>query len=403
MEQKPISPQKEHVSVVTYLFAIVFFIIAVNTYVNKWCEQREDELYNSNLLQYKNAASKYSSELYKYQTETIAHILSINSSYPIRQNGSIPVEISVQCNRETNSQYIGSELSYYFKVNGTSIQPHRATAVYINPFQEITFESEIIENDPSDDDVGQKKEKAFFNFLEINKGINHTDVVRVRENYGLEAGHVAIFQVTYTITPKVKLYLTDEQKNSFPERPLLPEEPSKGDYSIEFWSAVKEESDIHTGIAIIAIVDFAFIVFMIISKHLANKKNEANYIKAMNDYDANRINFTDSISGQSIRELAGVPDTVSFTSEELPYDSSQGKKYGSFTLYITPSGNCYHTDMKCCRSNKTMAVNLVKLSNRYKPCSKCAKDFDCEIPSWYLSYMEYKRKIKQYEIKDYIE
>lgn len=108
--------------------------------------------------------------------------------------------------------------------------------------------------------------------------------------------------------------------------------------------------------------------------------------------DAERNEFLKKHGEKTPREFAKVPKSVSFTKDNLPYDSNTEEKYGTFTLYMAPSGKCFHRDPACCRSGNVKTYNLVELAGKVKPCSKCAKDYYDKIPPWYPKYTEYIEK-----------
>ena len=112
--------------------------------------------------------------------------------------------------------------------------------------------------------------------------------------------------------------------------------------------------------------------------------------------------FIQSLAGKSLRELACVPKDVFFTNDNLPYTKDSNEKYGKYTIYYSASGSHFHTNKECPRTVTVYIENMVRCPKDLTPCSKCAKGYNLEIPSWYYSYLDIKKKIEEYEISDYI-
>lgn len=47
------------------------------------------------------------------------------------------------------------------------------------------------------------------------------------------------------------------------------------------------------------------------------------------------------LGGKTIREVANVPQNITFING-LPCDNIGNQEYGSYTVYLTQSGSCYH-------------------------------------------------------------
>lgn len=103
--------------------------------------------------------------------------------------------------------------------------------------------------------------------------------------------------------------------------------------------------------------------------------------------EEDRANFIELLGGQTIREAAGVPEKVYFF-EGLPKDNNN-KKYGSYTKYLSKSGNCYHDKQGCCSAK--YPTHAFRVAYRYKPCSKCCKS-RVIIPDWYSKYEQLEKE-----------
>lgn len=364
LPEKPIPPKKEKIGFAPIIIAIVLSFVT-SFFIVSYCKNRKAlELYNSDLAEYNQRVENHGKELNKYKAEVLSYIRSIDPSYDIDDYGTIPIEATVNIKKDERSQYIGDEMSYYFYINNNSVKYD--SSFRLNIFREVIFETEIIENDPSSDDVGRKKDSIPLSFLEINDGYKIVQEVKVRENYGTKAGNVAIYHVTYTIKPQKYLYFSASQKNTFPQYPVLPNEPNKKDYSISFWDAIKNYSDIQLYIGI-AFVFWALCSYLSLVRapQVRYKRALDKYNKANDAYTSAKNDLIKELSGKSIRQLARVPDYVFFTNDDLPFTKNDNSKYGIFTLYITSSGSRFHKDKACSKS--AFPVHMYKVPQRYTP------------------------------------
>lgn len=96
-----------------------------------------------------------------------------------------------------------------------------------------------------------------------------------------------------------------------------------------------------------------------------------------------RASFRTDLNGQRIRDKAGVPSDIYFY-EGYPKDNNN-RKYGSYTVYVSSNGNCYHKTQGCCSARNP--IHSFKAVNRYRPCSKCC-DTVIRVPEWYNKYVK---------------
>lgn len=91
-----------------------------------------------------------------------------------------------------------------------------------------------------------------------------------------------------------------------------------------------------------------------------------------------------------------MPSHITFV-DGFPKDEDD-QKYGSYTLYVSSSGACFHKKKGCCSAS--IPVHIFEISKQYRPCSKCCKgafpNFD--IPQWYSDYIKLKKKCTYYGI-----
>lgn len=145
-------------------------------------------------------------------------------------------------------------------------------------------------------------------------------------------------------------------------------------YSVS--NSAKKKNEYPIGISCAAFVGGAGIL-AIISKSKRAKADKRRKEKLA----ADRKIFLDKLNGERIRDKAGVPANYYFYNG-LPKDNNN-REYGSFTLYISKSGNHYHSRRGCCSAR--IPIHSFKASRLYKPCSKCCKS-GYRIPDWYMNY-----------------
>lgn len=397
MTEKPKEPQKQHIESSRFITAAIVFLLASFLFVTIWGNHNKNKIYKIRLAEYKEIEEQQKVEIANAKEQVFEYIHSIDNHYDIDAAGSIPVSVSIKKVRDKDAQSIGNELSYHYSINGTDI--HNKAEIRINLFQEIEFNTEIIENDPASDDIGREKTTQAFSFAELNNGIQIQQTIRVREKYGHDAGNTDIYHVTYTIKPRQTLNLSAQQTELFPQYPIMPREPKKADYSMGVWETIRHFSDVRIGIVIIFSVVVLFLIGYICRTQRKNKAALCAYHKALEEYNTERMNFIQSMDGKPIRELAHVPDDVLFTNGDLPYNNASDDKFGSFTLYVPYSGNCYHTRKDCSNARLVTPVHIYNLSPHYIPCRKCAQNVDIRKPEWYIQYLKYKRDCEHYDIK----
>lgn len=79
-----------------------------------------------------------------------------------------------------------------------------------------------------------------------------------------------------------------------------------------------------------------------------------------------------------------IPNDVYFINGYIPVKGniSESAPFGDFTVYISPTGKCYHSNRFC--SNQTsLTRHAYDVVDHYYPCSKCAAYFS-RTPQWYL-------------------
>lgn len=398
---KPIPPKKTKLNIIAFGITIMLFITISYIIVYNVSDDKVNKINMLDFSDYLHLINDQEKEMSKYYSSVYNYIKSINSKYDIDKSGNIPVIATVQIKRDKQSKSIGDELTYNFYINNNKIINRKDFK--LNIFQEITFATEIIEEDPSSDDKGRAIESIPISFIDINAGYKLEQEVRVKESYGDYAGNVAIYHVTYTIKPKQVLSLTSSQKSCFPKYPILPNEK---DYTLSMWDAVKNYTDIKIYIGILFVVFCFFSYYIFIKKpnlHYKHALEEYNialeeYNTALKEYTLAKNETIRVLSGKTIREAAGVPDNIYFTDDDLPYTKGDERKFGDFTLFITRSGYCFHRKATC--QKNTFPIHMFKIIDQYFPCSKCSKDFLIQKPAWYSEYLDLKRKCIHFDIHE---
>ena len=408
--EKPSEPQEDRLSTSFFVVCFVCFIILSSIFVFLWSRYKEKQLYQNAVASYNQTIAGRESELKQYLDVTYRLIKSIDPNYKVSATGDIFYDVTVKCEKDQKSQYIGSEMSYYFDVNGNQVSQHKDSSINLCMAANTVITTKIIEDDPASDDVGYEVDSFPLGFIALNDGVELQHTVRVSESFGLDAGHVAIYHITYSIKPKQLLRLTQTQRKQFPQYPVLPEKPLETDFRIGFFEAIMEYSVVDIAIAVIFAL---FIVRIIVSVCRVKANNQRarteyngkmkNYNHLMEVYKTERETFIRHISGKSIRKLAGVPDNVFFTDDLLPYTKGDNRLYGDFTVYVTIYGKCYHKKKGCCGAYGQ--ENLIKILRDHHMfhCSRCYTGDSDQIPSWYEAYLDYRKRIDFYEITEHQE
>ena len=188
------------------------------------------------------------------------------------------------------------------------------------------------------------------------------------------AGSTADFEATYTL------------------KRVVPE-------SMTFWDMLLYTADdLEYGICIFLIIGQALsivaIVFVLIRGNSKKKfAEQQEQIKKEQAFLADKNAFIMSLNGLSLRQAAGVPAHVSFVNG-LPKDNNDAQ-YGSFTVYCSGNGSCYHDRIGCCSARRP--VHYFNAKNRYRPCSKCCTKHRT-VPQWYIKYTELKKQAAYFKI-----
>lgn len=98
-----------------------------------------------------------------------------------------------------------------------------------------------------------------------------------------------------------------------------------------------------------------------------------------------------------------IPKGVTLLSDGTPIHGQANRSYpyGTYTVFISPSGCKFHTNNRCYRN--VTAIHLFKLPHGYTPCKNCANGIQYPVvrPEWYTEIMSRKRNQPQSETASY--
>lgn len=288
------------------------------------------------------------------------------ASYPA--DDYISVKLRCDIERVGGSGSIGDQWSYYHYYNQTEFKDGDTLTVKATlPF---TITSKFVEHDAIPD-VGVTKSRLlrFFENGNYDRTLTMSQLIHVEERGGRRyAGSTANFRATYTLERVV---------------------PS----TMNYWDMLlygSGNSNFNFGYVVIAghvlcLLCVGFIVFM-----GENASEKLQRIIEHQKCQAEETAFLKRLEGKSVRELAGVPPNIEFVGM-LPKDDNSGC-YGSFTVYCTSNGSCYHDQKGCCSA--TTPVHYFMAKTHLRPCPKCCH-IHREIPTWYTEYVDILYRVKK--------
>lgn len=103
--------------------------------------------------------------------------------------------------------------------------------------------------------------------------------------------------------------------------------------------------------------------------------------------------FLVGLNGRSLIEAAAVPKYIKFK-DGYPVDN--GSMYGSFTVYRSTNGHCYHDRRNCCSAR--IPIHYFEAKETLTPCSKCCTSTR-EIPDWYFDYQMLRSYAEKYQVE----
>lgn len=387
-------PLNALIKIALYCFLIAFvFLIIVTFHVNL-------AHFNKNLAGWK--ATLVTAVIFLLVPSVMNLVYKRNAdqyliSYPFDNVVAVKIECDVE--HIGGSGTVGNEWSYIHLLNDTTFSS--GDVIELGVSEPFTITSRIIEHDGISDE-GETISKKYIYSKDENwkRNINFSQTVHVDERGGRRnAGAYADFRVEYTLA------------RTFPK-------------SITFWNLLfyAQNSDngwLPVSLVVCELICVTIIVYVIVvggkkekieierikqAERMAQikraeeeKLEKEKQIQRMIQIKlAEKESFIKSLDGKNIREVAKVPPNITFI-DGLPKDSGE-QKYGSYTLYVSSSGACYHKKSGCCSAH--IPIHAFEIRRKYRPCSKCCTgdlpNFD--VPKWYSDYIKLKKKCIDYGI-----
>ena len=130
--------------------------------------------------------------------------------------------------------------------------------------------------------------------------------------------------------------------------------------------------------------------FSFISAKRQKIKDEEERKRKEEELRKARDAFISKLNGKRIRDKAGVPSNIYFYNG-MPKDNNDST-FGSFTLYKSRSGNCYHERRGCCSAS--YPIHSFDAVRYLSPCSKCCSK-NHRTPNWYYQYKDLVREAER--------
>ena len=316
------------------------------------------------------------------------------STYPA--NNQVAVKITCDIDRVGGSSSIGHEWTYKHFLNDKEFK--NGEVVTVNAKTAFAITSRFIERD-SISDIGESTSKQYKYSQNDNykKTLTISQKVHVTEQGGRKyAGATADFNATYKL-----------------KRVVPP--------SMSYWDVFFHTSnDTEYSLCVILVggqtLCIVFVILVLISgrKKKAYVEEQERIAKAQaaereririaqeleqerqrkeQEFLSGKAAFLERLQGKSVRQVAGVPSHVSFVNG-LPRDNNDAP-YGSFTVYCSSSGSCYHDKIGCCSARRPM--HYFNAKKKFRPCSKCCTNHR-SVPQWFTDYNALKNQAKHYQI-----
>ncbi len=303
-----------------------------------------------------------------------SHLNDYRTSIP--SDNCIQFRINANVKKTGGSGNVGNEWSYKHAINSNQFKSGEIIELNIkNPF---TITSTITENDDIND-VGTTTsgEYSFSVFGNYSEEIVITNSVRVDERGGRRnSGAYALFSVEYTINR------------------VLPEDYSF--FDVYFFTESQTENSFLWGVLFLGLGSLLFIaiLFYAYKKRMIKIESERK-AEEERKFQAEKRAFIAYLDGRSLRDVAGVPESIRYENG-IPVDNNNAE-YGSFTVYLSHNGKCYHGQKGC--SSAYLPTHFFKAKQHYKPCSKCCYRY-YDIPEWHEKYMSLKVSAQKFGIEE---
>lgn len=175
---------------------------------------------------YQNAVSEYEEELERRETAIEEYRDALQQYYidarlamGLDKEGWVTANVTVDRKAIDRWGNLGGTLGFDCYINGQSVRYGGRARVQV--FGNNTLESELIEIDPSENDVGTKTSELYISPQQLNRGITFSHQVTVSENRGRYAGSYLTMMVTYTIQAETPLNTSVLSSIERPEQPEM--------------------------------------------------------------------------------------------------------------------------------------------------------------------------------------
>lgn len=219
--QKKYKAQKEFFIVAAALAAVVlsFFFFKFPFVWHKQIPIVREQLFQNKMDKYNKACSLIDMN-YNKKLQQPVYLLGVSVNHDLVYNGGI-----------------GNDWYEYAEVNGKEIGYSEITVPVIIG-EKLKFSAEMVEEDPSSDDVGSSHASIPVKLEQINAGFSTTLTTTVRESHGRGAGQSAQWESTFYIRIIEKL----EHRPDYymPEKEPYPSKPVKDlKHEVSSWELFK--------------------------------------------------------------------------------------------------------------------------------------------------------------------
>lgn len=378
---------------------------------------------------YRNAVNKYEEELEwrktaleEYQEALQQYYEDARLAMGLDKEGWVMANVTIDRKAIEKWGNLGGTLRFDCYVNGQSVRYGGRARVRV--FADNELESELMEIDPSENDVGTKTSELYISPQQLNRGITFSHQVSVTENRGRYADSYLTMLVTYTIQAETPLNVNSLSSLERPKQPEMDPlakpkfESVPNNYAYTF-------SHNRFGQIILASLTATLLWYymrrwkkdkILLEKRIKEAEEEAERERQrllkekeeeiarqekqkliQEEREARKEELKKLLEEHTIEELAGVPPKVKFDENDLPYDEWRGQQYGHFTVFATRAGERYHATRGCCGAyieDHIFTAFYINLT----PCQICAKKYPYKIPEWYNKYKKLKAEIKEYNL-----
>ena len=304
-------------------------------------------------------------------------------SYPQDENVSLRIVCAVE--KTGGKGNVGGDGLYHHYINDQKIKSGEVVTIGVEtPFH---VKTRLVEMDEYSD-IGMKTSPVyvFSSIKKYNEPFVVSQQIYVFENEGKRnAGAYAEFSVRYYFTRVLPVTMT-------------------------FWNLfLLANNQAEYLLCVCLCVGLVFsVLFIIFVNYLGYRKTEKEKIQELQqkkiaaekekalkeqEFTKRKEDLLNHLNGRTLRQAAGVPVNITFVNS-LPKDNNDAP-YGSFTVYRSKSGNCYHEREGCCSAR--YAIHFFNAKRQYKPCSKCCA-VHRTIPQWYHEYVFLKAQAQKYKI-----